>query len=279
MESVIKLPKKIDEFISTGQLAKLNKIRANDKNVAINELTKVSGIGPSAAAMFVKDGIMNIADLRKNIDSLNHHQKIGLNHFDDFELRIPREELIELRDIAKREIKDMDERYTADVCGSFRRGATSSGDIDILLTHTKFASSDKKNPELLTKVVQRLTACGLITDKISMGDSKFMGVCRLPKSEKKDEEDEGKIRHFRRLDLRLIPHDQYYCALLYFTGSDMFNKDMRGKALENGFTLNEYTIRPMGSTRIPGEPLPVSSEEDIFDYIGMKYKKPSERNL
>jgi hypothetical protein len=31
-------------------------------------------------------------------------------------------------------------------------------------------------------------------------------------------------------------------------------------------------------TGIPGEPLPVSSEEDVFDYVGMKFKKPSERS-
>ena len=270
-----KIAKKIDEFISTGQLAKLNKIRANDTNVAINELTKVSGIGPAAAALFVKDGIMTIADLRKNMDRLNHHQKIGVKHFEDFELRIPREEVVTLRDIAQKKIKKLDPEFTANVCGSFRRGATSSGDIDILLTHPSFTSTDKKKTELLKKVVKQLTDCGLITDTISMGESKFMGVCRLPKN---DEEKE-KVRHFRRLDLRLIPHDQYYCALLYFTGSDMFNKDMRGRAIENGFTLNEYTIRPMGSTGIPGEPLPVSSEEDVFDYVGMRFKAPSERNL
>ena len=49
---------------------------------------------------------------------------------------------------------------------------------------------------------------------------------------------------------RLIPHDQYFCALLYFTGSDQFNRDMRAHALEQGFTINEYTVRPMGSTGI-----------------------------
>lgn len=32
-------------------------------------------------------------------------------------------------------------------------------------------------------------------------------------------------------------------------------------------------------TGIPGEPLPVTCEEDIFDYVGMDYKKPEERNL
>ncbi|CAI9723488.1 DNA polymerase beta-like [Octopus vulgaris] len=268
-----KIAKKIDEFIRTGQLEKLNKIRADDTSMAINELTKVSGIGPAAAANFAKDGIKDIEDLRKITDKLNHHQKIGVKHFEDFELRIPREEITSLRDVILAGIQKVDSKYTAKVCGSYRRGATSSGDIDVLLTHPDYVATDKKKPELLKAVVKHLTDKGLVTDTISMGDSKFMGVCRLP------EDDKAIKRRYRRFDLRLIPHDQYYCALLYFTGSDMFNKDMRGRALENGFTLNEYCIRPMGSTGIPGESLPVTSEEDIFDYIGMRFKKPSERNL
>jgi len=28
-----------------------------------------------------------------------------------------------------------------------------------------------------------------------------------------------------------------------------------------------------------GEPLPVTSEQDVFDYIGMDYKEPHERNM
>lgn len=50
---------------------------------------------------------------------------------------------------------------------------------------------------------------------------------------------------------RLIPKDQYYCGVLYFTGSDIFNKNMRTHALEKGFTLNEYTLRPLGITGQP----------------------------
>jgi DNA polymerase beta len=37
-----------------------------------------------------------IVDLRKHTDKLNHHQKIGLKHVKDFELRIPREEMKQL---------------------------------------------------------------------------------------------------------------------------------------------------------------------------------------
>ena len=117
----------------------------------------------------------------------------------------------------------------------------------------------------LKKVVQALENAELITDTISLGDTKFMGVCKLKK-------------HFRRLDIRLLPKDQYFCGVLYFTGSDMFNKNMRSHALDIGFTLNEYTIRPLVGM-VPQEPLPVSSEEDIFDYLSMQFKQPYERSV
>ncbi|KAL5022135.1 hypothetical protein ScPMuIL_001290 [Solemya velum] len=126
--------------------------------------------------------------------------------------------------------------------------------------------------DLLHNVVKALEKIKFITDTLVHGEQKFMGVCRLPTETAEAE------HSFRRIDIRLIPHDQYYCALLYFTGSDIFNKTMRGHALDQGFTLNEYSLRPVGSTGTPGEPLPVSSEEDIFDYINYPFKKPNERN-
>lgn len=266
-----KIAKKIDEFIKTGKLEKLEKIRADDTNMAINELTKVTGIGPAAAQKFVAEGIMSIEDLKNHQGKLNHHQKVGLRHFEDFEKRIPREEMMKLRDFALAQIKQVDKDYTAQVCGSFRRGAPSSGDIDILLSHPAFVSTGKKMPNLLHDVVKKLEAVGFVTDTLSLGDSKFMGVCRLVKNP------DGSENCFRRIDIRLIPHDQYYCALLYFTGSDVFNKNMRQVAIDLGFTLNEYSLRPVGSTGVPGECLPVTSEEDIFDYLGMEFKEPKDR--
>lgn len=52
----------------------------------------------------------------------------------------------------------------------------------------------------------------------------------------------------RRLDLRLVPVDHLACAMLYFTGSNVFNQGMRAHALQLGFTLNEYSLRRVGST-------------------------------
>ena len=131
----------------------------------------------------------------------------------------------------------------------------------------------------------------------------MQGVCRL---ESTGDADSAVAPKHRRIDIRLIPIDQYYFGTLYFTGSDMFNKQMRAHALEQGFTLNEYCIRPVGETGedlmtfypsesmtlpppllppslpsvgVPGEPIPVESEEDIFDIINYPYKKPDERSV
>uniref|UniRef100_A0A7M4DVR0 DNA polymerase n=1 Tax=Crocodylus porosus TaxID=8502 RepID=A0A7M4DVR0_CROPO len=259
-----KIAEKIDEFLSTGKLRKLEKIRQDDTSSSINFLTRVSGIGPAAARKFVDEGIKTLEDLRKNEHKLNHHQRIGLKYFEDFEKRIPREEMLQMQEIVLIEVKKLDPRYIATVCGSFRRGAESSGDMDILLTHPDFTSESAKQPKLLHQVVEQLEKVHFITDTLSKGDTKFMGVCQLPNKE------DGTTFPYRRIDIRLIPKDQYYCGVLYFTGSDIFNKNMRTRALEMGFTINEYTIRPLGVTGIAGEALPVDSEEDIFDYIQWK---------
>ena len=177
--------------------------------------TRVAGIGPAKAHELVESGISSIEDLRNNQDTLTKGQKIGLQHFEDFELRIPREEISQAEKFIKDEIEKIDKNYKITICGSYRRGLSSSGDIDVLLTHKNFNSTDeKKHNKFLPPIVQHLEKLNFITDTLSLGDTKFMGVCKLKE-------------HYRRLDIRLLPKDQYYCGVLYFTGSDLFNKSMR----------------------------------------------------
>ncbi|KAM5171839.1 DNA polymerase beta [Mantella aurantiaca] len=263
---IAKYPTKIKSGAEAKKL-----IRQDDTSSSINFLTRVSGIGPAAARKLVEEGIKTLDDLRNNEQKLNHHQRIGLKYFEDFEMRIPREEMLKMQEIALEKVENVDAEYIATVCGSFRRGAESSGDMDILLTHPDFTSESTKQPHLLHQIVQTLEEGKFITDTLVKGDTKFMGVCQLPS-------EGGKQFPFRRIDIRLIPNDQYYCGVLYFTGSDIFNKNMRTHALEKGFTLNEYTLRPLGITGIAGEPLPIESEKDIFDYIQYKYREPKERS-
>ncbi|KAJ2950005.1 hypothetical protein O0L34_g11340 [Tuta absoluta] len=266
-----KIAMKIDEFLQTGKLKKLENIHQDEEAQAINTLTRVTGIGPVKAAELVRSGIKTIDDLRKNANKLTHHQVLGLKYFEDFEKKLPRQEIKEIETKLKELIKNVDPEFNVTICGSYRRGKQESGDIDALVTHPsiKVAEGKKKHSDgnhLLKKLVASLNT--LVIDTLSIGDTKFMGVCRLSEE-----------LPARRLDIRLLPQEQYHCAVLYFTGSDVFNKSMRAHAIDHNFTLNEYSLRPLGVTGVPGEPVPISSEEEIFEYIDFPYKKPEERNM
>uniref|UniRef100_A0A665X742 DNA polymerase n=1 Tax=Echeneis naucrates TaxID=173247 RepID=A0A665X742_ECHNA len=263
-----KIAEKIDEFLQTGKLRKLEKIRNDDTSSSINFLTRVTGIG-----YVLSIHIKRLHSLASLIHELCFTYLVAFRYFEEFEKRIPRAEMEKMETLILGELKKIDTDYIGTICGSYRRGAASSGDIDILLTHPNYTSQTEKQPKLLHAVVDHLESIGFVTDTLSKGDTKFMGVCQLQQSD----EDEEEYLH-RRIDIRLIPKDQYYCGVLYFTGSDIFNKNMRTHALEKGFTLNEYTIRPLGVTGMAGEPLLVDSERDIFEYIQYRYREPKDRS-
>nr|CAD29102.1 chimeric DNA-directed DNA polymerase xf5-5c [synthetic construct] len=191
-----------------------------------------------------------------------------VNHLrsrEDFEKRIPREEMLQMQDIVLNEVKKLDPEYIATVCGSgsLRREEKMLNDVDLLII-----VPEKK---LLKHVLPNIRIKGrFITDTLSKGETKFMGVCQLP-----SENDENEYPH-RRIDIRLIPAEEKPYAIFHFTGPVSYL--IRIRAALKGFTINEYTIRPLGVTGVAGEPLPVDSEQDIFDYIQWRYREPKDRS-
>lgn len=103
-------------------MKKLEKIRNDDSSNSINELTRVAGIGPAKARELLDLGINSVEELKERQDLLTKGQKIGLKHFEDFELRIPREEISQIESLALKNIKQIDEAYQITICGSYRRG-------------------------------------------------------------------------------------------------------------------------------------------------------------
>lgn len=61
-------------------------------------------------------------------------------------------------------MNDIDKLFIGKCCGSFRRGSSSSsGDVDVLITHPKYTVSSK-DEKLLEMIVDRLTKMKLLTD-------------------------------------------------------------------------------------------------------------------
>jgi DNA polymerase (family X) len=108
-----------------------------------------------------------------------------------------------------------------------------------------------------------LRAKHYVVDTLALGQKKFMGVAKIDPT-----------APARRIDILITPEASYGFALMYFTGSMDFNIGVRKVALEKGYTMNEYGLTPL--TDAPPPPL-LASEEDIFNFLGLKAIKPKKR--
>jgi DNA polymerase/3'-5' exonuclease PolX len=254
---------KIKEYLDTGQIRKVEEVKVQlkqkvhkDKKETVLELFQgIWGVGPAKARELYTLGMRNLDDIRANQDLLNTNQRIGLKYYQDLLKPIPRE-YIDVFQMAVRSVLTKEfgmNSYRMQVAGSYRRGAKTSGDIDVLITSKKFN---------LEQMVMALTKWDVITDTMSMRSEKFMGIAHYPN---------GQRYHFR-MDIEFLPEDEYYMGLLYFTGSKGFNVAMRAYAKRLGCTLNQHGLFDQKGNRIP-----VYTEAEVFDALNMKYIPPNER--
>ena len=259
-----KIREKVEEIIKTGQLQSAIRAAEIYSLSAHDELQGVYGIGPSKAKELIEQGITSVAILRGALQSnpvlLNDKQRIGLTYYEDLLERIPREEMKEHEDYLLRESP-----LSAEIVGSYRRGAQNSGDIDVLLRVPPHQTpKDTKNQ--FYQFVQRMMDEKYIEQILALGEHKCMAICRLTTNHKA-----------RRLDLLVTPNEEYSFALLYFTGSDRFNVAFRQHALSKGYTLNEHRLQRI-SPLSDEDPVPyMRTEQDIFHFLGLLYTEPTQR--
>ena len=265
-----KIAKRIDEIIKTGTLKELslntNIISNLNQN---NPFLDITGVGDVRANKWYNElGLKTMDDLKNaiknNIVKTTHHIDLGIKYYNDFKEMIPRTEIDTVKKTISSLLKKMNKNYLFEICGSYRRGAKVSGDIDVLITIKNEIIDNKikkdNNENHLQNIVKELKKVGLITDELTInGNTKFMGVCLINKVN-------------RRIDIRFIDIKNYYTALIYFTGNKNFNINIRRKALEKGMSLNEYGIKSEKNNLL------IKSEEDVFNILGIDYVEPENRN-
>ena len=255
---------RVDEIIKTGTMEDIKKYKKDPKSGIIKELKKVIGIGPVNAVKLINEyNIKSVKDLKKrqNKIPLIHSIKLGLKYYDDSLKRIPRNEITKIYHIMRDKIEEIDKDIVIKIAGSYRRKLSTSGDIDILVTHKKkrlHRKILKQIIDLFSKSQKGLKIIDHLTEDIT---TKYMGFIKYKKNP------------VRRIDIRFIPQKSWYPALLYFTGNKNFNIYIRKIALKKGYKINEYGIFKRK------EKINVNSEQEIFELLGIKYLKPSDRNM
>jgi DNA polymerase/3'-5' exonuclease PolX len=208
----------------------------------------------------------NLALHTRYLQHLNYHQLIGVKHYYNIMMKIPRAELIQIEQLLKNFIGNLNKDIQLMICGSYRRGRAISGDIDCLLTHPMITGETAiQHSDFLQKIVDMLTNLNFLVDHLTEdGTTKYMGLCRLPDNE-----------YCRRIDMRLIPFESYAFATLYFTGSKTNNTNMRNAAKKLGYKLNEYGLYNI----LTHESIICNTEAEIFTALKLPYLEPHKRDI
>ncbi len=278
----------IEEVATEDRLRRLEYAQQRPEDMIANIFLKIYGVGIKQADKWVAQGHRTLQDLKEKV-KLNESQRIGLEHFDDLNERIPRWEVGALAGVVKEKAAEIDGSVEFIIGGSYRRGSKDSGDIDLIITKKGTTTSQNLLP-FLEKLVQRLTAGGFLTASLasfsgntSKGHgSKWHGCCVLPKAA--FPENSGQYRPiWRRIDFLLVPESELGAALIYFTGNDIFNRSIRYLASRKSMRLNQRglfqnVIRdPGGVMHTEGDLLEGRDEKKIFELLGVKWREPHER--
>ena len=253
------IAEKIEQIINTGTCPVYESIK-NIKNPK-EEFMKIHGVGVTKANQLLKNGFKSIDDLKKceNIsDYLNSTQIKALPYVEDLEKRIPYETIQKHEELLKQALQLIDPTAELTIAGSYRRKCKDSGDIDILVK-----TPNVKNNSIYLKFIEKLIEINYIKETLSLGNKKFMGICREKNS------------FAKRIDIMYTKPEEYPFAILYFTGSKKFNTNMRGDLLSKGLTLNEYSLKYNNTKKKVTHKF--YTENDIFNYIGYDYIEPENR--
>src|SRR5207249_98693 len=118
----------------------------------------------------------------------------------------------------RRDLATRPDVLQVDVAGSYRRRREIVRDVDLVVA--------TKKPAAITEFFVKHA---LVESIIAQGPTKTS----------------VRLRSGIQCDLRVVSSAEYPFALTYFTGSKEHNIELRSRALERGWTLNEYRLAPL----------------------------------
>ncbi|KAF8633429.1 hypothetical protein AX17_004600 [Amanita inopinata Kibby_2008] len=309
-----KMRAKIEEFLKHGFIEESRTIRASSRFQALSGFSSVYGVGPVAAQKLYDLGLRSIADMERyydvpaadsdtvrieNLDGpvftpngkLVPHKssvpdfsiRVGLALRRSFEIPIPRDEVEEIHRVVVKELNELRPGCTSIIVGGYRRGKPQNNDVDIVFSHSDHHRGAHLIKGLCQKLTKRLYDRGLVThvmhlsgfharDALRQGhwDSleKALTVFVLPSN------GEAKRIH-RRVDLIFAAPEAYWTTIIGWSGSKMFQRDLRlwAKA-EKGMKFDSTGLMRRHDSKV----FIPKGEKDVFNILGLEWVHPIMRN-
>src|SRR5215475_12965210 len=259
---------KLKELAETGSLKYLEELSAEFPS-GILELFSLPGLGAKKIkALYDKLQISSIEQLQKACETGRVAELSGFGETTQQKLcdmiarRAAHAGSFQFGQIAaeaetlRSDLAAHDEALQVDLAGSYRRRREIVHDLDLLVA--------TKKPESITKF---FVSHPLVESVIAHGPTKSS----------------VRLRSGVQCDLRVVTTAEYPFALAYFTGNKEHNIEMRGRALQRGWTLNEYRLAlvpvdPKAKKKRPGKKIPnVRDVADLYGAVDFDFIPPELR--
>ena len=259
---------KIKELAANGSLKYLEELSAEFPS-GIFELFSLPGLGAKKIkALYDKLQISSIEQLRKACENGRVAELPGFGettqrklcdiiakraaHAGSFQFGQVAAEAETLRS----DLAAHSDALQVDLAGSYRRRKEIVHDLDLLVA--------TKKPESVTKF---FVSHPLVESIIAQGPTKSS----------------VRLRSGVQCDLRVVSPTEYPFAIVYFTGNKEHNIELRSRALQRGWTLNEYRfavlpVDPEAKKKRPVKRIPkVHDEAGVYRAVDLDFIPPELR--
>jgi DNA polymerase/3'-5' exonuclease PolX len=266
---------KVGEIIATGSLRRAAVLRESPEFQLRTELSKVYGAGPAEVTHWIERGVQSLEQLRDpvwreqhNVE-LPHNVQIGLRYHDDLQRRLTRDQVRAMVEHIETTVREILPNASVVGCGSYRRGADTSSDVDVIVTRS---GSDGRTEGLMDAMLGRLESSGVVLATLTTlreDSERFLGICQLRG---------GPVA---RVDIYCASQEEAATTLLHLTGSAEFNRALARRARQLNLSLSARGLRPVSGPKhaqVMGTPLELATEADIFRALGVRWYEPHERS-
>uniref|UniRef100_A0A4W3HYN5 DNA-directed DNA/RNA polymerase mu n=1 Tax=Callorhinchus milii TaxID=7868 RepID=A0A4W3HYN5_CALMI len=306
--------KVIEEILEDGVCQEVESVTQSQRYQTLTLFTSIFGVGVKTAEKWYKEQHQTLADLRASQIRFTKEQQVGLQYYEDLTTPVTRAEADMIRKTVEEAVYRYLPGAVITLAGGFRRGKETGHDVDFLITHPEegkekglvtkvihftfcfsqglmlysdeIGNSYQKCRKQETSKFDHFERCftivklnqELVNAAVSGNDSREGGQGAGGQGaggQGAGHRPEDKHWKAVRVDLVIVPISQFAYALLGWTGSQLFERELRryAKNCKHMILTSHALYHPQQN-----EYFSAAAEEEIFAHLELDYIAPWERN-
>ncbi|TVY39394.1 DNA polymerase type-X family protein [Lachnellula occidentalis] len=299
------------EWKRYGYITEVENIRKDERITVWRSFYGIFDVGAKTARDWYNKGWRDLDDVAQAFGSLSRSQQIGLKFYEEFEERMSRDEVEKIGAVVLREANRIEPGFEMVICGGYRRGKPDMGDVDVVLTHR----DENATSHFIDRIRKRLDETGHITHSLRQHNTNS-NRGQDPLAWKGNAKREGRKAGFdtldkifvawqdpewpskaedlkrnpqaknpnihRRVDIIVTPWKTAGCAIIGWSGGNMFERDLRLYCKQElGYKFDSSGVRRVDNgiwvDLEAGADTLLEKEKKVFKGLGLKWIEPTLR--